>query len=346
MSAYIGNAPGIGQDQLFVYFPSDRQTTLSGADARGIQLYYTIGEPFVEVQVNGRILGPGDYTATTGNTIVLVGGSFNGGDLVVVRARSAVSLANTYTTAAADALFTAKIANSLRYMGQFAIGPGSGTLFLYAATTHIRVRMVGAGGGGGAVPNATTAGFVAAGGGGAAGGYVEFVKRINGTALTYSVGAQGVGGAAGSNGGTTGGNTSLSENGTTIATAFGGTGGNTSGATSLAAAPSGAPGTGGSASVSGNTYPTDGSLLTYIYTQGQDGGFGYRFGTSNQGLGGPGGSSQFGAGARGLNAVGQGNVGVGFGTGGGGALSIGVDANRAGGNGTGGAMIVEEFTLN
>jgi hypothetical protein len=108
MSAYIGNAPGIGQDQLFVYFPAAGATTLSGADARGITLGYTIGEPFVEVQVNGVILAPGDYTATTGNTIVLASGSFEAGDVVVVRARSALSLANTYSVAAVDAALALK----------------------------------------------------------------------------------------------------------------------------------------------------------------------------------------------------------------------------------------------
>jgi hypothetical protein len=108
MSNYIGNSPGVGQDQLFVYSPASGATTLSGADLRGISLAYTIGEPFVEVQVNGTILAPSDYTATTGNTIVLTSGSFNAGDLVVVRARSALSLANTYTQSAADALLALK----------------------------------------------------------------------------------------------------------------------------------------------------------------------------------------------------------------------------------------------
>jgi hypothetical protein len=108
MSAYIGNAPGVGQDQLYVFFPAAGATTLSGADARGISLGYTIGEPFVEVQVNGVILAPGDYTATTGNTIVLASGSFEAGDVVVVRARSALSLANTYTQTAADALLATR----------------------------------------------------------------------------------------------------------------------------------------------------------------------------------------------------------------------------------------------
>jgi hypothetical protein len=108
MSNYIGNSPGIGQDQLYVYSPASGATTLSGADMRGISLAYTVGEPFVEVQVNGTILAPSDYTATTGNTIVLTSGSFNAGDLVVVRARSALSLANTYTQVAADALLALK----------------------------------------------------------------------------------------------------------------------------------------------------------------------------------------------------------------------------------------------
>jgi hypothetical protein len=109
MSNYIGNAPGVGQDQLYVYSPAAGSTTLTGADLRGISLAYTVGEPFVEVQVNGTILAPSDYTATTGNTIVLTSGSFNTGDLVVVRARSALSLANTYTQAAADALLALKL---------------------------------------------------------------------------------------------------------------------------------------------------------------------------------------------------------------------------------------------
>jgi hypothetical protein len=106
MSAYIGNAPGVGQDQLYVFFPADRATSLSGADSRGITLAYTVGEPFIEVQVNGRVLAPSDYTATDGSTITLASGSsFNTGDVVVVRRRSTYAPADTYTQAAADAAF-------------------------------------------------------------------------------------------------------------------------------------------------------------------------------------------------------------------------------------------------
>jgi hypothetical protein len=143
MSAYIGNAPGVGQDQLYVYFPAALATTLSGADSRGINLAYTVGEPFVEVQVNGRIIAPSDYTATTGNTIVLAGGnSFNAGDVVVVRARSALSLANTYTQSAADALLVLK-ADIPGAWTTYSPGVSSTVGSLSAATSSARYKKVG-----------------------------------------------------------------------------------------------------------------------------------------------------------------------------------------------------------
>ena len=80
-------------------------TTLSGLDDNALSLLYTAG--YEKVFINGTLLVRGsDYTATTGNTIVLTTAA-ESGDAVEVHSYESFQIADTYTQAAADAKFFA-----------------------------------------------------------------------------------------------------------------------------------------------------------------------------------------------------------------------------------------------
>jgi hypothetical protein len=80
-------------------------TTLSGLDDNALSLIYTPG--YEKVFINGTLLVRGsDYTATTGNTIVLTTAA-ESGDAVEVHSYESFQIADTYTQAAADAKFFA-----------------------------------------------------------------------------------------------------------------------------------------------------------------------------------------------------------------------------------------------
>lgn len=205
----------------------------------------------------------------------------------------------------------------------------AGTTFTTGPNTNkIILRMVGAGGGGSGCTSVAAA--AAAGGGGGAGGYAEkeFPVTPN-TAYTYAIGAAGTGasGAAGNNGG----DTTFTGPGAVTVTAKGGSGAPIgTAATTLVARAGGAGGTvstGGDVNSGGA--PGDGGVTLIVATPIL--------------LSGNGGSSQFGSGGLGLVAAGNGNNGLGFGAGGGGSAT-GASAVRTGGNGTGGFIVVEEYT--
>jgi len=203
----------------------------------------------------------------------------------------------------------------------------AGTTFTTGADcSKIRVRLVGGGGGGGGCTSVASA--AAGAGGGGAGGYTEKVFNVSpSTAYTYAIGAAGTGasGAAGNNGG----DTTFTVGATTI-TGKGGTGAPVgTAATTLVARAGGA---GGVADTNGDVNaggaPGAGGVVLIVATPIV--------------LSGEGGSSQMGGGGLGLVAVGNGNNATGFGAGGGGAAT-GASVARTGGNGTAGAIIVEEY---
>lgn len=202
---------------------------------------------------------------------------------------------------------------------------GAGTYTPPPGCTYIEVEAVGAGGGGAGAPTgaATTNGSAGPGGGG--GGY--FRKSITSldTSYAYDVGSGGAGGAAGANNGSSGGNTTFG----TLA-ANGGTGGVAvaQAISGVSAGPVGGTATGGDINISGDS-----------------GGPGYW--TSFEFLGGSSGSSQLGArcvqvGGKSTGSA-AGNNGLNYGCGGGGAYVAGVATPRAGGNGSNGTIIVNEY---
>lgn len=201
----------------------------------------------------------------------------------------------------------------------------SGTYTRSAGVSFIIVRAVGGGGAGGGSA-ATSAGQCAAGGGGASGAYAEGIFASPPATVAVTVGSAGVpmnGNAPGGNGGSTvfG----------ALMTCPGGPGG------------LGAPATAtGGASISGansgnSLSPTGGNI---IGVAGQAGENGLALNTSAAGSGG---SSPLGAGGNSPVAVG-GRPASGYGAGGSGSNSpSNTPASQAGGAGTPGIVIVEEY---
>lgn len=200
----------------------------------------------------------------------------------------------------------------------------------YTPTTgmkYCKVRMVGAGGGGAGIGSNGAGG--ASSGGGGAGEYREgtFTATDIGASQTITIGAAGAGGAAGNNAGATGGTTSLGA----LLTAVGGTGGGVGAYTSAntTGGTGGAGGTGGTGT--GHT------------SMGAAGKIGLTMGAITTGLGGDGGPSQFGGGGGGGRWASDGTAAAGYGSGGGGASGTLNSTSHAGGNGTVGLIIIDEF---
>jgi hypothetical protein len=87
----------------YLFNATAAQTTFSGTDTNGLTLAYTVGAE--QVYLNGALQVRGsDYTATNGTSIVLTSGALVN-DVLNVIAYSAMSVADTYTQAQANALF-------------------------------------------------------------------------------------------------------------------------------------------------------------------------------------------------------------------------------------------------
>jgi len=202
---------------------------------------------------------------------------------------------------------------------------GATTFNALSATKKLRIRVIGGGGAGGGTV-ATSASQISIGAGGSAGSYSEGVYTSGfASALAVTVGAGGVGasGAAGGSGG-------ASSVGSLV-TAAGGIGANSGGATANSGGSLNPGQPGGSIGSGGNI----------VNTTGQYGGSGiYIVGVIPQG--GSGGSTVFGAGGVHIG-YGAGTIGQGYGVGGSGACANVSTAAQAGGAGTGGIVLIEEF---
>lgn len=220
-----------------------------------------------------------------------------------------------------------------RYLGTSVLTSASANFTTGPETNTIVIRGVAGGGGGGGCTSVAAA--CSAGGGGGAGGYAEKTFTVTpNTAYAYTCGALGAG-SSGALGGT-GGNSTFVVGATTV-TANGGVGAPVAtAATTLKAYPGGA---GGAVStngdVNGGGQPGEQGVVLIVNA-----------GTTEIQVSGDGGSTIFGGGGVGLNTSGAGAVGnnaTGFGAGGGGAVTGAAQA-RAGGNGTAGCWIVDEYS--
>lgn len=207
--------------------------------------------------------------------------------------------------------------------------PGGFTFTKTAGANRFRVRVVaGAGAGGGTV--VTGVGEVAVGGGGGAGSQAEawITEDIDGVAIT--VGAAGVP-VSGSNGGAGG----ASSVGTYVACPAGG-----GGFVGVAGTPpfANAGGVGG-----GLPTIAGANVLAVVSSGGSSGGIGTAYTTGNGASGQGGNCGPWGSGAI-PSAGGAGNNGIGNGGGGSGALAFASTAAQAGGAGTGGRVVIEEYS--
>ncbi len=232
----------------------------------------------------------------------------------------------TFANAPTAGTFKFGSANGRMLIAQQILSAASGTYTPTTGTKAVRVRMVGGGGGGAGAGGTTVA--MGTGGGGWSGTFLEkwIDAASNVTGGAYACGAAGTAGASGANNGGDGGDSTVVINGVTY-TAKGGAKGLTN-----------TPGTG----------TTDTGISAYI-TGSSTGDFnvagppgrGWTVATSAFLAPGWGGSNPLGSGGHSVNNT-AGMAAIGYGGGGGGGSNY-LTANVAGGAGTIGIIIVEEY---
>lgn len=204
---------------------------------------------------------------------------------------------------------------------------GSGTYTLPTGCRAIRVRVQGAGGGGGGAGAAGGSGRASVAGGGGYGGFVESFISSPAASYSYTVGAAGTGGAAGVNVGVDGGDSTFSDGGSLSITAGGGAGGAGSGSTASNTQNLG--GLGGTATGGDLNIPGDPGECGLIV--------GGDISNLGRGASGPLGSP----GRQTLSA--DGGDASGYGAAGGGGSGQDNNTARAGGDGVGGLITIEEY---
>jgi hypothetical protein len=210
--------------------------------------------------------------------------------------------------------------------------PGSGTYTPTTGMKYCTIEVVGGGGGGGGVATQGATQGIGAGGGGA-GGYarITVAAATIGASKAYVVGGGGAGGTAGANTGTTGTTTSV---GATIVQATGGAGG-TGAPAALGVIGGGLGGVGSSGDFNANGAPGGAGIGAFVA------------GVVSLNMSGIGGSSLFGGGGTSVGTVGGASVagvaGTNYGSGGSGASAGNSGTQQAGGNGSGGIIIITEY---
>ena len=90
---------------LYEYTATSGQTTFSGTDDNAASLSYSVGN--IQVVMNGVILDPSDFTATSGTSVVLASGAATG-DLINIYAFKSFTVADT-VSASAGGTFAANV---------------------------------------------------------------------------------------------------------------------------------------------------------------------------------------------------------------------------------------------
>jgi hypothetical protein len=119
-----------GTANRFEYTATASQTTFTGADSNGATLAYDAG--FIDVYLNGVKLAGADYTATTGNSIVLASGA-NASDILMVVAYGTFQLANISINDLTDT------PAALGSAGQALVVNSGGTALTYSNTSSAEV---------------------------------------------------------------------------------------------------------------------------------------------------------------------------------------------------------------
>ena len=90
--SYIGQAPGLGEAERFIFTASGGETSVT-ADDNGVLINYTVGQ--LSVYLNGvKLVMGSDFTATNGSTITGLS-ALTASDVVEVIALSTFSPADT-----------------------------------------------------------------------------------------------------------------------------------------------------------------------------------------------------------------------------------------------------------
>ena len=105
--SYLGQAPGLGEAERFIFTASGSETSVT-ADDNGVLINYTVGQ--VSVYLNGvkLVLGT-DFTATNGSTITGLA-ALTAADVVEIIALSTFSPADTVP--ATGGTFTGNVTHS------------------------------------------------------------------------------------------------------------------------------------------------------------------------------------------------------------------------------------------
>jgi hypothetical protein len=150
-----------GTSQRYRYIATSGQTTFTGSDSNSNTLAYDVG--FIDVYLNGLRLDQADYTATSGDSIVLASAAALNDELNVVTYGN-FELADVYTKSASDARFR-NLSVDIPVADIDATGTPSASTFLrgdgaWETVTQTRVS----GGTTGLTPSTLTGGDVTLGG--------------------------------------------------------------------------------------------------------------------------------------------------------------------------------------
>lgn len=321
--------PGVAE-QLYLWADSDDQPNAYYWDGAAWQLFNAGGAGGITELTGDVTAGPGSGSqAATIPAATVTDAMLANMNALTIKLRAANSAGVPSNLAISDGE-TAKRVGTAMVSAPF--GPasvtlltnGSGATYTVPANIYrLRVTAIGGGAGGGGADS------FGVGGGGGSGGYaIKIYNTTPGTNFTYTVSnVGGAGGTAGQTVGTSGADSTFDNGGSTI-TGGGGVGGNSQAGGSGFASVLG--GTGGTASGGNQNFVGGSAQRGWRFS-------GTLFMTSvgcNSPWGG-GGDCGGAAGSAGSNATG-------FGAGGGGATAAG-GTDRAGGNGSPGLIIVEEF---
>lgn len=324
--------PGVSE-QLYVWLDSDDQPNAYYWDGAAWQLFNSGGASGITELTGDVTAGPGSGSqAATIAANAVSNTKLADMAALTTKVRAANSSGDPSDLAISDGetakrVGTAMVSARFGWLSRSTKVPGDTSYTVPAGVYRIFVRGVGPGGGGGGADQSAAGSGV--GGGGGAGGYFEKWLSVSpGDSFTIAVGAKGTGGAAGNNAGNPGtANTVFDSGGTPLTGNLGSGGASMAVGTSLS---SSAGGAGGSASGTGATL-----------VDGMTGGTGYRWASATI-LGGPGGNSMLGIGGtvkHGATATSA----TGRGAGGAGAMEFANQADRAGGDGADGVIIIDEF---
>jgi hypothetical protein len=213
-----------------------------------------------------------------------------------------------------------------RWLARTVVLNGTTTFTTGSGTNTVLADIVAGGAGGGGCAASIRAG---AGGGGAGGRGIKKFAVSPSTGYTVAVGAKGTGATAGANAGNNGNDSTFTVGGTTV-TAKGGTGGPAGASnTAIAGGAGGVAGTNGDINAGGAPGSAGlGSAATSFITS----------------VAGNGGSGPYGGGGLAGSATATGGAATGFGAGGAGASNGNNASAQAGGNGSDGVIIADEFS--